>query len=179
MTIRPHGRSVQNTVFIPYFDIALGRQVNSFADRWRGMKEMDCQCPGQGGDRRAEVAGAIGTTSSVVIGAVRRDDPFELPLRTRTILLSQACFDGFRGGAPSRRALRTQPGAGGTHPRDAARATARLHHEGRMIIELMRPKNRDDLIGLSELPDLDWRRVREERRSELFEYAGHRDPDAR
>lgn len=41
-TIRPHGRSVQNTVFVPYFDVALGVQVDSLAQRWRLMKpEMD------------------------------------------------------------------------------------------------------------------------------------------
>lgn len=42
-TIRPHGKSVQTDVFVPYFDIGLGMQVNSFADRWRGMKETGMQ----------------------------------------------------------------------------------------------------------------------------------------
>lgn len=41
-TVRPHGPSVQNTVFIPYFDVALGVQVDSLAQRWRLMRpEMD------------------------------------------------------------------------------------------------------------------------------------------
>lgn len=37
-TIRRHDRSVQNTVFVPYFDVALGVQVDSLAQRWRLMK---------------------------------------------------------------------------------------------------------------------------------------------
>jgi len=42
-TIRPHGRSVQTDVFVPYFDVGLGEQINSYADRWRHMRQKQMQ----------------------------------------------------------------------------------------------------------------------------------------
>lgn len=41
ITVRPHGRLIPTPIFVPYFDVALGREIGSFADRWRAMKEMD------------------------------------------------------------------------------------------------------------------------------------------
>lgn len=35
--------SVQATPFVPYFDEGLGIQVNSFADRWTGMRRAGLQ----------------------------------------------------------------------------------------------------------------------------------------
>ncbi len=40
-TIRPHGRSVQTTVFSPYYDVGLGEEVTSLAQRWRLMKKQE------------------------------------------------------------------------------------------------------------------------------------------
>jgi putative FmdB family regulatory protein len=35
--------SAQATPFVPYFDIALGEEVGSFADRWRLMRQQRVQ----------------------------------------------------------------------------------------------------------------------------------------
>lgn len=37
-TIRPHGKSVQTTPFVAYFDFALGKQIDSLGDRHQAMK---------------------------------------------------------------------------------------------------------------------------------------------
>lgn len=36
--IRPHGRSVQTTPFVAYFDVALGKEITSLGDRWAAMR---------------------------------------------------------------------------------------------------------------------------------------------
>lgn len=38
VTIRPHEPVLQYHPFIPYFDFALGVQVNSHAERWKHMR---------------------------------------------------------------------------------------------------------------------------------------------
>jgi hypothetical protein len=39
-TVRPHGRSVQGQVFVPYFDIGLGVEITSLAERKRWMRNL-------------------------------------------------------------------------------------------------------------------------------------------
>lgn len=45
-----HGFPSKGTTapFVPYFDIGLGRQINSQADRWREMKKQGCQYSSKG-----------------------------------------------------------------------------------------------------------------------------------
>jgi hypothetical protein len=42
-TIRPHEPVLTYHPFIPYFDIGLGVQVNSFAERWTAMRRAGLQ----------------------------------------------------------------------------------------------------------------------------------------
>lgn len=41
-TPRAHSPVGAYVPFKPYFDIALGRQINSLADRWRAKRELHC-----------------------------------------------------------------------------------------------------------------------------------------
>jgi len=39
----PHGKPAPQYVFQPYFDIGLGREITSYADRWKAMRELNVQ----------------------------------------------------------------------------------------------------------------------------------------
>lgn len=41
LTTRPHGKMLRYQPFVPYFDVGLGEQVGSLADRWRHMREKN------------------------------------------------------------------------------------------------------------------------------------------